>query len=98
PAGTNVGERILGGVTQRLKAWEFEEAAIPFDRVDEAKNAVEPRAVVRLRLPGDDFAAQRFEHFAAFGYEIRNQVVHRRNCPSALASKRPYAGQELMPR
>jgi hypothetical protein len=29
-------------------------------------------------LPGDDLAAQRFEHFAAFGYEIGNQVVHRR--------------------
>jgi hypothetical protein len=65
--------------------------------VDEAEDAIEPRAIVGLRLPGDDLAAQRFEHFAAFGYEIGNQVVHRRNRPLALALG-PYAEQELMPR
>jgi hypothetical protein len=44
--------------------------------VNEAENTVEPRAVVGLRFPGDDLAAQGFEHFAAFGYEICNQIVH----------------------
>jgi hypothetical protein len=44
--------------------------------VDEAENTVEARAIVGLRFPGDDLAAQGFEHLAAFGYEIGNQVVH----------------------
>jgi hypothetical protein len=34
--------------------------------VDEAENLVEPRAVVGRGFPGDDLAAQRFEHLAAF--------------------------------
>src|SRR6185295_16502305 len=66
---------------------EFEETAIAFHSVHEAEDAIEPRAVVGPRLPGDNLAAQRFEHLAAFGYEIGNQVVHRRNRPSALALK-----------
>ncbi len=57
PFGTNVGKSILGSVTQRLEPREFEEAAIALHRVDKAKNAVESRAIVRLRLPGDDLAA-----------------------------------------
>ena len=80
-AGANVGERVLGGVAQRLQPRKFEEAAIALHGVDEAENAVEPRAVVGLGFPGDDLAAQRFEHFAAFGYEIGNQIVHRRARP-----------------
>ena len=59
---------------------------------------IEPRAVVGLGFPGDDLAAQRFEHFAAFGDEIGNQVVHRRIRPSALRCRGAYAGEELMPR
>ena len=84
-AGANVGERILGGVAQRLEPRKFEKAAIALHRVDEAENAIEPRAVVGLRFPGDDLAAQRFEHFAAFGYEIGNQIVHRRGPPLSAA-------------
>ena len=87
PAGTDVCERILGRMAQCFEPREFEEAAIALNGVDEAKNAVEPGAVVGLRLPGDDLAAQGFEHFVAFGYEIGNQIVHRRNRPSALALK-----------
>jgi hypothetical protein len=37
-----------------------------------------------MRFPGDDLAAESFEHLAAFGYEIGNQVVHWRARPSAL--------------
>jgi hypothetical protein len=83
-SGAAIRESVLGRVAQRLEPRKLEKAAIAFDGVDEAKNAVEPSAVVGLSLPGNDFAAQRFEHFAAFGYEIGNQVVHRRNRPSAL--------------
>ena len=75
-AGADIGERVLGRMAERLEPGEFEEAAISLHGVDEAKNAVEPGAVVRLGLPGDDLAAQSFEHFAAFGYEIGNQIVH----------------------
>jgi hypothetical protein len=76
PTRANVGERVLGGVAERLEPREFEEAAIALHRVDEAENAVEARAVVGLGFPGDDLPAQGFEHFAAFGYEIGNQVIH----------------------
>ena len=85
-AGADVGERILGGMAQRFQPREFEEAAIAFDGVDEAEDRIEPRAVVGLGFPGDDFAAQGFEHFAAFGDEIGNQVVHRRSAPRFTSS------------
>ena len=38
-AGANVGQRILGGVAQRLEPREFEEAAIALDGVNEAEDA-----------------------------------------------------------
>ena len=85
-AGANVGQRVLGGVAQRFEAREFEEAAIALHGVDEAEDAIEPRAVVGLRFPGDDLAAQGFEHFAAFGYEIGDQIVHRRVAPQRCFS------------
>ena len=87
-AGADVGQRVLGGVAQRLEAREFEEAAIAFDGVDEAEDGIEPRAVVGLGFPGDDLAAQRFEHFPALGHEIGNQIVHRRFGPALRCSRR----------
>ncbi len=75
-AGADVGERVLGRVAQRFKAREVEEAAIALHRVDKAKNAVEPGAVLRRGLPGDDLPAEAFQHVPAFGDEIGNQVVH----------------------
>ena len=97
PSGANVGKRILRGVAQRLEPREFEEPAIAFDGVNEAKNAVEASAVIGLRLPGDDLAAKGFEHLAALGYEIGDQVVHRRaHSPGSCGVA--YAGQELMRR
>ena len=74
-------------MAQRLKARELEEAAIALHRVDEAEDAIEPRAVVGLGLPGHDLAAQGFEHFAAFGDKVGNQVVHRLGMPPALQCK-----------
>src|SRR5439155_22965584 len=41
-----------------------------------------------------DLPAQSFEHFAAFGYEIGNQVIHRRKRPQRCLRAR-YAAQEL---
>ena len=98
-AGADVGERILGGMAQRLEPREFEEAAIAFDGVDEAEDGIEPRAVVGLGFPGDDLAAQRFEHFPAFGDEIGNQIVHRCvQAPRFARSSAPYGAEELMRR
>ena len=96
-AGADVGQRILGGVAQRLEPREFEEAAIAFDGVDEAENGIEARAVVGLGLPGDDFAAQGLEHLPAFGHEIGDQIVHRRLRPPRC-SRTLMPGEELMPR
>ena len=96
PART-VGQRILGGMAERFEAREIEEAAIALHRVDEAEDAVEPRAVVGLGFPGDDLAAQRFQHFPAFGHEIGNQIVHCVRRPRAL-SRSALCRQGLMPR
>src|SRR5215218_9278786 len=71
-------------MAERFEPWEFEKAAIALHRVDEAENAIEPRTVVGLRFPGNDLAAQRFKHFAAFGYEIGNQIIHWIGKPPAL--------------
>ena len=94
PAGTNVGERVLGGMAKGLKARKIEEAAIALHGVDEPENVIESRAIVGLGLPGDDLAAKGFEHFAAFGYEIGNQVIHRLRPPSNMLRGR-YAEQVL---
>ena len=95
--GAAIGERVLGGVAQRFEARKIEEAAIALHGVDEAENAVEPGAVVGAGFPGDDLAAQRFEHFAAFGHEIGNKVVHVRAQPRMLFGVL-YAAKELRPR
>src|SRR6185369_5885004 len=78
PPGANVRKSVLRRVTKGLEPRKIEEAAIAFDGMDEAENVIETSAVVGLRLPGDDFPAQGFEHVPAFGYKIRDQVVHRR--------------------
>ena len=74
--GADIGERILGGMAEGFEAGEIEEAAIALDRVDEAENVVEPGAVLRLRLPGDDLPAEVFQHVPAFRDEIGVQIVH----------------------
>jgi hypothetical protein len=57
--------------------------------MNEAEDAIEPRAVVGLRLPGDDLPAQGFEHVPAFGYEIRDQIVHWRVQSPGFAALMP---------
>ena len=76
-----IGERVLGGVTQLLKARQIEEAAIAFDGVDEAENLVEPGAIARRSLPRHDLAPEGLEHLARFGDEFRKKIVH--GAPSA---------------
>jgi hypothetical protein len=75
-------QRVLGGVAQRLEARQVEEAAIALDGMDEAEDGIEPLAILRRGLPGDDLAAQRVDHLAAFRYEFVDQIVHRarRSC------------------
>ena len=80
-ASADFGKRILGGVAERFKPRKIEEAAIALHGVDEAKNGIEPGAVVGRGLPSDDLTAQSLEHLAAFGNEIGNQIVHRRAVP-----------------
>src|SRR5687767_7642237 len=87
-SGADVGKRILGGVAERFKAREFEEAAIAFDGVDETEDGIEARAVVGRGFPGDDLAPQRLEHLPAFGYEIGNKIVHRRLGPPTAVRRR----------
>ena len=81
--GAHVGERVLGGVAQRLELREIEEAAVAFDGVDEAEDRIEPRAVRRVGFPGDDLARQRGEHLARFGDEFRQQIVHCSPSPNS---------------
>ena len=81
-SGANLGERVLRRVAQRFEAREIEEAAIAFDGVDEAENGIEPGPVIRRCFPRDDLAAERLEHFPAFGDEFGNQIVHRYAVPS----------------
>ena len=92
-AGAAIGQRVLGSVAQRLKPRKIEEAAIALHRVDEAENAIEAGAVVGIGFPGDDLAAQRFEHFPALGHEIGNKVVHRRRGPTQIELRGPLCRQ-----
>ncbi len=87
-------------MAQRLQPREIEEAAIALHGVDEAKDIIEPRAVVGARLPGDDLAAQCLEHLPAFRHEIGNQVVHMRLRPRPRKKKQSlsYAAEELTAR
>ena len=80
-AGADIGECIFARVAEGFEPGKIEEAAIAFDGVDEAEDRIEPRAIIRLGLPRDDFAAESLEHFPAFGHEIRNQ--------SSIAAKGP---------
>ena len=69
-AGANLRQHILGRMAQFLEARQIEEAAAPLDRVEEAENGVQPLAIARIGLPGDDFARQSLQRFLRFGYEF----------------------------
>jgi hypothetical protein len=44
--------------------------------VDEPENLVEPRAVVRHGLPGDDLPRERLKHLPSLRDEIGDEIVH----------------------
>ncbi len=72
----DLGQRPFGGVAQQFEPRQIEEAAIALDGVDEAENLVEPLAVARMRLPGDDRARQGLQHVARLGDEVVEEFVH----------------------
>ena len=74
--GAAIGQRILGRMAEAGEPREIEEAAIALHRVDEAEDRIDPRAVSRIGLPGDDLAARSFQHFAGLGDKIRQQIIH----------------------
>ncbi len=90
--GAAVGQGIFRRVAEALEPGEIEEAAIAFDGVDEAENRVEPRLVRRIGFPGDDLLAARLEHFAGFGDEIRQQVIHFVTAPLRMKTAMPEDG------
>ena len=53
----------------------------------------ETGTVVGACFPGDNFAAQRVEHFPALGHEIGNKVVHRRRGPTQIGCLNPLCRQ-----
>ena len=87
-----IGQRVFRGVAQPLEAGKIEEAAIAFDGVDEAENRVEPGLVGGVGFPGDDLLAARLEHFAGFGDEIRQQIVHFVSAPLRIGAAMPEDG------
>ena len=87
-------------MAERCKARKIEKAAIAFDRVNEAENGIEARAISRIRLPGDDLARAGFQHFACFCDEVRQQVIHcaraPKTCETILHLKGAYERGWLM--
>ena len=77
PSGAAIGQRVLGCMAEAGEAREVEEAAIALHGMDEAEDRIEPRAVSRIRLPRDEFAAGSFQHLAGLGDKIRQQIVHQ---------------------
>ena len=69
-------QRVLGGVAQFLELGEVEEAAVAFDRMDEAEDRIDPLLVGRIGLPGDELSAALLEHFARFGDKVCQQLIH----------------------
>ena len=79
-ARANIGERVLGGVTERLEPRKFEEAAIALDGVDEAEDA---NRAARGRPAAPPRRRSRRPGLRAFpGIQLRNRRSDR---PSACA-------------
>jgi hypothetical protein len=85
-------------MAKRFEARKIEETAIALYGVNEAENAVEASAIVGICFPGDNFPAQSFEHFPAFGHEIGNKIVHWWQGPTQISCEALYAAKELTPR
>src|SRR3546814_7193006 len=87
-------ERILGRVRQRGDARQRQESRAALDRVNEAKDRVEPLAVAGVRLPRDDGAPRLGKDFRRLGEKVVQQIIHRGN-RCAPKSKRDHARQWL---
>src|ERR1044072_8028008 len=62
---------------QRFEPRKPEEAAGPFDRMDEAEDVAEDARIVRLLLKANELDIDRIEAFVRLGQELTQQVVHR---------------------
>src|SRR3546814_4959326 len=92
PAAPDLVERILRRVRQRGDARQRQESRAALDRVNEAKDRVEPLAVVGVRLPRDDGAPRFRKDFRRLGKKVVQQIVHRGN-RCTPKSKRDHARQ-----
>src|SRR3546814_10340292 len=77
---------------QPAQTLELEEPGIALDRVEEAKDAVQKRAVGRGLFPGDQIVAQRIQILVYLVEKIVKQIVHAAQLGSA--SGRERVGQE----
>ena len=67
----------FGGMRERFQPRQPEEAAGPFDRVDEAEDVAEDVRVVRLLLEANELHVDRVEALVRLGQELAQQVVHQ---------------------
>src|SRR3546814_17615766 len=72
-------ERILGRVRQRGDARQRQESRAALDRVNEAKDSVEPLAVARFRLHRADGAPRPGTDFPRIGEKVVQQTIPRVN-------------------
>jgi hypothetical protein len=84
---------VLGGVAQPGEPRQVEEAAAALDRVDEAEDRIEPRAIARIGLPTDDLTRERLQRLACLGDEFLQQIVHA--APSPPVGERGMARRRL---
>ena len=88
-------------MAQPLQARQIEEAAAALYGMNEAKDRIEPSAILRIRLPGNDLASERFKRFARFGNEIREKIVHVASSgrfPNGCGIQRVKKGLTLAPK
>ena len=88
-------ERILGRVRQCRDARQREEARAALDRVDEAENRVELRAVGGIGFPRHERPASFGKVFRRFGQKIVQKIVHR-GTGAPQKSRLHHGGQWLM--
>ena len=72
----NLPISVFGGMRQRFEPRQAEEAAGPFDGVDEAEDVVEDLGVVRLLLEANELHVDDIEAFVRLGEKLPQQVVH----------------------
>src|SRR5262249_19673910 len=75
-AATKASHQRFGRMGERLEPRQAEEAARPFDGVDEAEDVVEDLGVVRLLLEAHQLHIDDVQAFARLGEEVPQQLVH----------------------